>query len=136
MALTKQITFEYEGITITYIEDTDKWNFELRGRERNADTLKGAKEIIDKPDPVKKKTFARIPGYRVSSRIWDKTAKNFTKVEVTSVADKTYGHPEVWVTEEDKSRSKIRMEHVFVDTEKNRVSMKEYDLLYAHREAT
>jgi len=35
---------EYNGIQILYLEDQNKWRFELRGRERKADSLKQAKE--------------------------------------------------------------------------------------------
>ena len=56
------LTVEYSGITIEYIEDDNKFRFELRGRERKAESLKQAKEWIDKPEPVKKpsKKFERF----------------------------------------------------------------------------
>ena len=60
---TNVITTVHAGITITYNQDSDRWEFELRGKERHATTLTLAKQAIDKPAPVDKKPFTPIEVY-------------------------------------------------------------------------
>ena len=53
----------HDGVEIEYRESDNQWFFELRGRERKADSLKAAKEAIDKPEPKPKKKFEPIAGW-------------------------------------------------------------------------
>jgi hypothetical protein len=84
----------YEDIVITYWESDDTWRFELRGRDRKADSLAKAKELIDKPAP-QEKTFKPIEvlfckGYENST---------FTPATVTSIADAGWrGGTHVWIS--------------------------------------
>jgi hypothetical protein len=43
------MTITHDDITITYDEKDNRWHFELRGRQRSAESLAKAKEFIDKP---------------------------------------------------------------------------------------
>lgn len=51
----------YKEVEITYNERNNTWEFILRGRERTAESLAKAKEIIDKPPAPKEKPFERVP---------------------------------------------------------------------------
>jgi hypothetical protein len=85
----------YNGTEITYNERTDRWEFELRGSSRSAETLSKAKEVIEKPAPKDKTPFTRTPAfYRGYS------GDGYQKVEVTSIANSSslYGGKEVWVS--------------------------------------
>jgi hypothetical protein len=89
--MSEPIKVTYGGVEITYLEREDKWRFELRGRERSSESLAKAKEAIDRPDPPEKKPFKRISA-------WVNKYSGFAKVEVTSIAESSYGHTQVWVT--------------------------------------
>ena len=122
---------EYGGIEIEYLEDVNKWQFELRGRERKADSLKAAKAAIDKPDPKAKKSFVPIPAWMRSSRFNDE--EGWVKVTVTSVADKSdrglYGRrEELWIVNNGK-RSKERADRFHADTPENAAIRAEIDRL-------
>lgn len=56
------ITITHNGVTITYSEVENKFVFELRGRERKVDSLREAREAIDKPAPKVKKPFEQTIG--------------------------------------------------------------------------
>lgn len=95
---------EYNGIEINYVEGTDDWHFELRGRSRKADSLAKAKEAIDK-EPAEKRTqaFPRFQAHFYSYSQWQ-------IVTVTSVAaDGYYGAGTAfWCNEKDGKRRKER----------------------------
>lgn len=80
-----EVKVTYDGVEIVYSEREDKWVFELRGRERKAESLAKAKGAIDKPDPKEKdkKPFERCKAYKVNN--WGDN--DFRVVEVTSIAD-------------------------------------------------
>lgn len=129
------LTVTYGGVKIQYAEQTNKWNFELNGRERNVESLTAAKNMIDKPAPKDKKPFIRIPVYRFSSQFFDKSKSSFIKTEITSIAEASYGgSSHVWIVDPNKSRSKVRIESLFADTEANITKMKAYDLLVGSRD--
>ena len=73
------ITENYKDITITYMEDANKWEFTLRGRTRAVDSIKQAREAIDKV-PVGKRKFAHFPAYYHRNY----ADNQFQKVTVTS----------------------------------------------------
>lgn len=121
------IIVKYGGIEITYEERTNVWNFELRGRERNTVSLNDAKEAIDKPDPVKKKPFTRIPAFVLAS-IHYGAAHTFEAVQITSVAERQSfnGNPQVWIVDSAGKRSQEPIVKVYQDTPLNRARMASY----------
>jgi hypothetical protein len=85
------IRYEYKGVIITYDEPENIWRFELRGRQRRADSLASVKKSIDAPVKEKGPPFTRFQAY------YDAGWRNFQMCEVTSIADETrYGEAEVW----------------------------------------
>lgn len=117
-----KIVAVYDGIEIEYKERENKWNFELRGRERNADSLKQAKEIIDKPDPIKKTPFNKTRAYR--SGLFDKDS--FKLVTVTSIAEYDRRTPYFWVTDETGNRRKESASNIYAHTAVNASLIQDY----------
>lgn len=94
------IKVKYSDVEITYIEKKNVWNFELRGRERNCESLEKAKDAIDKPETEKREPFVRVRGY-----LRDRWGNQWVEpVEVTSLADSAY--QECWVVGKD-GRKKV-----------------------------
>jgi hypothetical protein len=119
----------YDGVEITYNESRDRWTFELRGRERSAESLAKAKEAIDKPEPKEKAPFARISAYMKSYGDYMKSyGDKFQKVEVTSVAEDDYGTPRVW-TVRNGDRRKERADSLYCANAKNESLIAEYEAL-------
>ena len=117
MSNSELIATQYAGITIEYNERENKWVFELRGRERKTDSLSAAKEAIDKPEPIKKAPFTKIPAYKYSY-----SDRSFTLVTITSVADfRGYSktRPEVWVVIPQAGRVKVYADELYAVTEGN-----------------
>lgn len=101
----------YTDVEISYVEDTNRWQFTLRGRERSAESLAKAKEAIDKPEPQKKAApFERI-------KVWTNSgySDSWRQGEVTSIAERQYSRQEVWVSI-DGRRVKIAARQCFPDT--------------------
>src|SRR6516225_9350131 len=96
------ITVEYNKIQITYDESTNRWEFELRGRDRFSESLAKAKEAIDKPVPADKPEPTFKPVLCWKGR-WSDEWIQFT---VTSIAGSKYGRQEVWASNEKTARSK------------------------------
>lgn len=96
------IQITHKEVVITYEEQTDRWLFTLRGRDRMADSLAAAKEAIDKPVPAEKsKPFQKIPAW------WLKYNDDPEKIEITGIADKDYcGRTQVWIRRSSGQRSK------------------------------
>lgn len=124
--MSEKIQITYDGVEITYVESTNKWNFELRGRERNVDSLQTAKEAIDKPEPVKKKPFTRVPAF-ILENLYSSTAK-FVPVEVTSIAERQpySSTPYVWIVGADGHRKRQNVYYVYADTAENRMRIAKY----------
>lgn len=103
----------YNAIEISYNEENDRWEFELRGRARSAESLAKAKEAIDK-EPKEKRTqvFPRFDAYRF------RYGDEISIVTVTSVADTRYSGVEFWITGKD-GRSKERASQLYPVNEKN-----------------
>lgn len=75
--------FTHADIEVTYNEDHDRWEFELRGRSRTAVSPVKAKEYIDKePAPKKATPFPKFAAFK-------KDYTDFIAVTVTSIADYT-----------------------------------------------
>lgn len=122
----QNLTVAYGGVDITYVEYTNKWNFELRGRERNVDSLALAKEAIDKPELVKKKPFIRIPAF-VMENDYSPVTK-FVPVQVTSVAENPTYRTNVmfWIVDGKGKREQKAAVQVYADTPENRILMAQY----------
>lgn len=104
----------HNGVEITYNESQDHWEFLLRGRQRNAQSLAKAKEAIDKEPVEARKKMEPIKifmneGYGSRPRL--------TRGLLTSF-DRQYGTPAAWITINGK-RSKERLERLFLDTPEN-----------------
>lgn len=102
MSETKsKVTCTHNGTLIEYNEISDKWIFTLRNRDREVDSLKIAKEVID--TPPKGKPFERIKAWKGE---YDGT---FSAVDVTSIAGSRYGSHYAWTSDlKTKERSKER----------------------------
>lgn len=108
------IKFTHDRTLITYDEQENKWKFTLRGRDRSAESLLKAKEIIDKP-VEKAKPFEKIPAW------FFKYGDGPIKVDVTGVAESHGygGEVSVWVNNKG-TRSKERANgNIFPQNEKN-----------------
>lgn len=102
--MAKEIAVVHNDIKITYNENTNKWKFELRGRERSENSLTDAKAAIDKPAPKKQKPFTRIKAWHISY-------STITPCEVTSIAEPTRrGDQQVWIVMESANRFKDKGE--------------------------
>lgn len=122
------IKVTYGGVEITYAEFTNQWVFELRGRERKVESLKAAKEAIDKPEPAKKSPFKRTTAFIVNNA-WDDAG--FSKVEVTSVAVAAVyeSHPYLWVVYPNGERKKVSSQIVIENTPENISHMKAWKVI-------
>lgn len=105
----------HNEIEITYNEDKDRWDFELRGRQRSAESLAKAKEAIDKePVEKRKQVFPRFAAYLKKN--WE----GYVTVTVTSMADAGYrGGIYFWIAMKDGTRQKEGAESLFPVNEKN-----------------
>lgn len=105
---------EYQGIEINYVEGDNTWRFELRGRDRSAESLAKAKEAIDKQPKEKRTEFPRFDCYK-QQRYED---SGYEIVTVTSIAEKGYGGEQFWISN-GKDRSKEQMHSLFPVNEQN-----------------
>ena len=111
---------EYGGIKIEYVEKTNQWVFELRGRERKVESLAKAKEAIDKPVKEDKKPFERMKVYYKER--WVRDGENEFKIgEITSIAAVSWGVPgeTVWLSKGKDDREKVGIHSLFEISEKN-----------------
>jgi hypothetical protein len=99
----------YSNIDITYDESANRWRFELRGRERSSESLKKAKEAIDRPanDPSEKPAFIPQQAY-----YRDCGSAVYGVVTVTSMAENRYNTQEYWIIG-SKSRRKVASHNLF-----------------------
>lgn len=104
----------YSDIEISYNEDKDRWDFELRGRRRSAESLAKAKEAIDKePAEKRKQVFPRFTAYRF------RYGQEIETVTVTSVADEQgFGGLRFWIAGKN-GREKERCTMLFPVNESN-----------------
>lgn len=114
--MNKPIQIVHSDVPITYNEQANKWFFTLRGRDRSAESLAKAKEIIDKPVPVEKaKPFEKIPAWLFKYNSLPQ------KVTITGIAERGdyRGDPGVWISDEKKNRSKESTRYVYPSNPKN-----------------
>lgn len=106
---------EHSGIEITYNEVKDRWEFELRGRSRSADSLAKAKEAINKePVEKRKQAFPRFDAYL------NRYQNGWGVVSVTSVADAGYRSGEYfWISNAQRGREKESASSLFPVNEHN-----------------
>ncbi len=109
------IQLTHDGIVITYDEQQNKWCFTLRGRDRSADSLAKAKEIIDKPVPKEKaKPFEKIAAWFFRYSDLPK------KIEVTGIAEnRSYGGQQVWINCEGNRSKESAAYTIYPQNEKN-----------------
>jgi hypothetical protein len=131
--VSEQIKVTYDGVEIIYRENDDRWQFELRGRERSAESLAKAKEAIDKPEPVKKVAFERMKAY-VRPRYGN--VDKYLMGEVTSIAEgrNFSNRREVWVVV-GKDREKRDEFYVFEISAANDATLAEIARLAKEIEA-
>lgn len=112
--MDKPIQVVHSDVSISYDERENKWLFTLRGRDRSAESLAKAKEIIDKPVPKEKaKPFEKIPAWHFDY------GNDPEKVLVTGIAEVDYARRQcVWINR-NGSRSKEPVTEVFPQNEKN-----------------
>ena len=111
--MAQELKQTYKGITIAYEEYENKWVFELRGKERSVDSLKTAKEEIDKPPPKEKKPFMKVEVWR--DGFGYSRGDGFVKVVVSSIADAEarHGYVAAWLTY-NKERRKEDISGLFL----------------------
>lgn len=115
------ITTEHNGITITYNEPMNIWEFELRGRSRTAESLAKAKEAIDKPpkNKAEAKTFKRCEAFAFSFG-------EVKRITVTSIADEdSWNGAQCWVIQ-DGRRSRQPVHSTYAITPENEARVKEF----------
>lgn len=123
-----EVKVTYGGIDIAYNEEQNRWEFELRGRERFADSLAKAKEAIDKPEPKTAKKFVPI-------RAFMNTYGGVYVGTITSIAESGNRLQEVWFTRDsDKRRTKERLDRMKEFNEANQNLVAEHDALQKEAE--
>lgn len=95
-----ELTITHDGIVITYDERDDLFHFTLRGIERSSDSLRKAKQAIDKPAPKDKKAFTPIQAW------FCRWSRDPEMVTITSLVEKTYREQQVWIKNSKGQRSK------------------------------
>ena len=86
------ITEVYQGVQIEYQESTNKWVYELGGRERSSASLKEAKYAIETA-PKPKKTAVRFQAYLLA---WGDA--RIEEVTVGAASKGYQGQPQFWVS--------------------------------------
>lgn len=104
----------YNGIEITYEESSNRWLFTIRGRDKSAESLAKAKEMINSQPKEKKEPFKKISAWYFH---WDCAP---VKVEVTGIAEPDWNKkPCIWMKNDGK-RSKQSVEYyIFPQNEVN-----------------
>ena len=113
---------KYEDVEISYNEDKNTWEFELRGRQRSCESLAKAKEAIDKPVKETKETkFERFEAYKIER--WGCKSK---KVTVTSIAEHRHGGNwgSVWISD-NGDREKVCDGQLYEVTKENETLLAE-----------
>ena len=124
------LTVMYQDIPIEYSEDRNQWVFTIRGRERWADSLKAAREAIDKPAPKDKKPFTPIVVWKDGGLRWSNNA-GFVQIKITSLAESDYaGRPNVWLSD-GKDRRKESIASLYADCPHNTTKIQQIHALRA-----
>ena len=128
--MTEAIKVTYQDVQVTYIEGSNLWEFELRGRTRTAPSLAKAKEFIDKEPAEKRKPFERFLSIK-----WAYGERK--TITVTSYADKGWGGDHnFWTVDSSKTtwrgnpkRSKESASKLIVISPENTEKIQQYDEL-------
>ncbi len=107
------ITTVHNGVEILFNETEEVWEFTHNSRDRGVDSLKKAKQIIDKP--------ITVPFDRVEAFMLRQNRRGYITVQITSVAKKGswQNKPyEVWIVR-DGNRSKVHSDDVIENTPEN-----------------
>lgn len=110
---------KHNEIEITYDENLNNWQFELRGRKRSALSLAAAKAAIDKPPPKDIKPFVRVECY-TEPRSYD--GGNFHIVTATSIDQNRTSYsrsPQVWTVNKNNNRERFGAHQLFPVNEHN-----------------
>lgn len=120
-----EVTTTYAGVEITYNEDSNRWMFEIDGRERSAETLTNAKKAIDAPERKKAKKFEK-------SEVWFRDwSGGWKKVIVTSFIEGHAGKIDhAWINR-DGDRRKESLSQLFPDTPETVANIERYKALKA-----
>jgi hypothetical protein len=104
------ITENYRDYEIVLLEEENKWRATINGRERTFDTLPKVRESIDRfeDEPKKVKKWEPFDAYKRDGY----GRGEFVIVKVTSLAEKDYGSPQVWVSNDGK-RSKEQAKYLY-----------------------
>jgi hypothetical protein len=121
---------KYKEVEIVYSEENSRFEFELRGKERYAESLAKAKEAIDKPVPGPAgKKFEPV-------RALFRSYRGVKPGTITSIAESGYRSQEVWFTQdEDKRRSKEWLSNMCEESESNLLLYKDSKALYKEAES-
>ena len=105
---------KYKEVEIVYSEENSRFEFELRGKERYAESLAKAKEAIDKPVPGPAgKKFEPV-------RALFRSYGGVKPGTITSIAESGYRSQEVWFTQDEgKRRSKECLSDMCEESERN-----------------
>lgn len=103
-----EVKTEYGGVEVSYVERENHWEFELRGRLRNAPSLAKAKEFIDREPKEKRKPFERFECY------YSSYSGEPRLVTVTSYAGRGYSGHEFWIINSRGSREKVRASSLYL----------------------
>lgn len=109
----QEVKVTYDGVDIIYSEDKNRWQFELRGRERFSESLAKAKEAIGKSAKSEANKFSPVAALAVTySRIRAGT--------ITSICELDNSSQQVWFVEDkDKVRRKEFLLNMFESSEYN-----------------
>ena len=118
----------YCDIEITYNEKDDQWECEIRGRFRSFDSLKKAKESIDREPAEKKKKMEPIPAYYLA---W---GGKLQECIVTSFDTGYGGRLEAWINLNGK-RSKEQVSQLVIKNDFNLSVYKEIQNLIEEKNA-
>ena len=120
----------YKEIEISYNEEKDRWEFELRGRSRSAESPARAKEAIDKePVEKRKQVFPRFDAYQ------NKHNRGFSIVNVTSIANNNCGGAQFWISSTKDGRQKEYACSLFPVNENNTAIVTEIKRINAQIDA-
>jgi len=119
-----EIKVVWHDVEIVYEPRTNKWVCEVRGRERQLDSLELAKQCIDKPEPKETAPFERFKAWYMDYR------ENPVLVEVTSIAipPKWQTSRDVWVNYPfgtKAERRKVDSRHIYPCNAHNDALVKE-----------
>jgi hypothetical protein len=127
MATESMLITTHKNVKISYTEDSNKWEFDLRGRHYIKDSVRECRVIIDKPAPVSKKSsFEPVEAY-IYDRYCSSVGK-FQKIRVTSVAAREYPNdsPACWTVDKQGTLSKNGVHNLFQITGQNDILIDEH----------